>query len=593
MSELFITNPGPIGSLLKDIDEGELVLPAFQRKFGWDNQRQDALIRAIINGYPTGNLLLLQYPKGEILGRRLIEGVDPAKAGVFPDRIILDGQQRLTTLYHVLYGKGAANRRRAFIRMRKVEEFFRNDGRLPDSNEKTGIELVQESVDFMTAGMADWSSSSLETQLNEHKIPLTCIFGKAHKIPDGGDRQEIGFDEWKVLYAEHHEPHDQNKRLAIYRKLDEIKRRLIRPIENYAFPVVVLLEKTEPHAVCQVFVDLNIQQKPLNPFEVVTAKVWPFAIDLYREWEIAQEIRSIKQFAVNPVLPLKVIALLQTHANPEMRISCTKRTLYRLDTENFGEMWQKAVDALNKSLLLLEGESGLLHHKWQPYSALLASMAATLIDASEAGIRGDELKSKLLCWYWCSVFAETYRGGTDSQNARDFRGLREWLDGGEAPPTVRFFSSVFNPQILRSTYSGGRYKGVICLLLRNHARDFRTGQRIHTSLLLEEKIEDHHVFPDAFLKRINVEDWGERNCILNRALIDALTNKEILDRKPSSYMADIRARIGSDQLREILASQLLPTDPDAGLLANDYDKFLEYRQEILTQEIAKVTTPPP
>jgi len=590
MSELFITNPGPISSLLRDMDEGKLVLPAFQRRFDWDNRRQDAFIRAIINGYPTGNLLFLQYPKGETLGKRLIEGVDPARVNVYPDRIILDGQQRLTTLYHVLYGKGGASRRRAFVKIGKVDEFFGNNGKLPDSSEKAGIELAKESVEFMNANRAEWLYSSLDKQLNEHVIPLTCVLGKAQVVLEGGQRHEIGFDDWKVRYAEHHKPDDRNKRLALYKKIDEIKRRLIKPIEDYAFPVVVLLEKTEPHAVCQVFVDLNIQQKPLNPFEVVTAKVWPFKIDLYTEWGKAEKIPSIKQFSLKSVLPLKAITLLQTYADQEVRTSCTKRALYRLKPDNFKEEWEKAVESLNKSLLLLNGECGVLHPKWLPYSALLASMAATLIDTEAAGIPKDEVKRKLLCWYWCSIFAQTYRGGTDSQNARDFEGLKNWLRDGEAPYTVKFFSSIFNPAILRSTYSGGRYKGVICLLLRNHAKDFRTGQTIHTSLLLDEEIEDHHVFPDAFLQKINVTDWGKRNCILNRALIDALTNKEILDQKPSRYLTDIRLKVGDDQLSEILTSHLLPTEPDSGLLTDDYDKFLEEREKIIAEEIKKVTT---
>lgn len=594
MSELFYTNPESIGSLLALIDEGKIVLPGFQRRFEWDTKRQQALIRTILNGYPAGSLLFLQYPKGAKLGKRLIDGVDPAKENSHPERIILDGQQRLTTLYHVCFGKLGVYSLRAFVSIEDINEFFNSNGKLPDSNEKPGIELVKKSIKFVHPNIAQVRYNNLENQFNLQMIPLTCVFEKERSFL-GNVEKEIGFDEWKALYVEHHEPDEKNSRLALNKKLEEIKRRLISPIKDYRFPVVVLQEKTEPHAVCQVFVDLNIQQKPLSPFEVAAAKVWPFEIDLYGEWEKTKKILTISNFLIDPVLPLKTIVLLQTSEDPEQKISCTKRALYQLKPERFKQSWLKAVDAVDWLLRLLKAECGALHRKWLPYSSLLASMAATLISAEESGLKREQevLKRKLLCWYWCSVLAERYSGGTDSQNARDFSELLLWMRNESIPSTVKYFSSMFNPEILRNTYSGGRYKGIICLMLRNHAKDFRTTQAISTSLILDENINDHHVFPDKYLESIKGEnDWVKRNCILNRALVDEHTNKNIGINAPSKYLQDIELKIGPSSLREVLKSQFLPTESNSGLFNDDYNEFLTERQDMVAEEIEKVTTPP-
>jgi hypothetical protein len=569
-----------------------MVLPGFQRRFEWDYQRQHALIRTILNGYPAGSLLLLQYPRGENLGKRLIDGVDSSCESVHPERVILDGQQRLTTLYKALFWRFGFYSLRAFVSIDDVSKFFDGTGKLPDSNKKEGIDLVKKSIHFMDPSMAKMVYGDLTKQFDEGMIPLTCVFGKEQVTYEGVEK-EIGFDEWRATYAEYHEPDDKNKRLALNKKLEEIKRRLISPIADYRFPVVVLQEKTEPQAVCQVFVDLNIQQKPLSPFEVAAAKVWPFGIDLYKEWDEAKKIPTLDEFSLDPVLPLKAIALLQTNQDPDLRVSCSKKTLYELKPNNFIEEWKRVVDALDWLLRLLKAECGVLDRKWLPYSALLASMSATLIYAEENGLQREQLdvKRKLLCWYWCSILTEMYAGGTDSHNARDFEEMRVWINGGDYPGTVKYFSSMFNSDILRNTTSGGRYKSVICLLLKNHAKDFRTAQAISTSLILDENIEDHHIFPDNYLEP-NVQDWTKRNCVLNRALVDELTNKTIGNKAPSIYLKEIESNIGLGSLQEVLRSQFLPDESDSSLFLDDYDGFLDKRLESVAKEIAKVTAPP-
>jgi hypothetical protein len=591
MSELFQPGKESLESLLLGIHQGKTVLPAFQRRFEWEYDRQEALLRSIINGYPAGSLLFLQYPKKGDLGKRLLDGVEELKTATFPDRVILDGQQRLTTLYQMLYDRGYHSRR-AFVSIETVKEFFDKNGNLPESNTKAGIELVKQCIKLIDIKTAASRYGDLQSQFQDHMIPLSCTFGKAEFVCDGNS-ELTSFDSWKARYVEQYAK-DKNERLALNTMVGEIKNRLIKPIESYDFPIVLLLEKTEPHAVCQVFVDINIQQKALSPFEVVAARVWPYGTNLYHELEKPQAKTLIQDSGIAPVIPLKAIALLQTWLDGEWEIvDCGKKALYQIKPENFKEVWSIAVNAVSRMLTLLKAECGVLNKRFLPYSALLASMSAVLMDAESEKIPKEDVKKKLLCWYWCSVFSERYAGGTDTKNAVDFLELRKWLHGEKPPAVVEYFPQIFNADSLQSTVSGGKYTGVLCLILRNRAKDFKTCQTISTSLMLSENIDDHHMFPDDYLEKdLKINDNVKRSCILNRALLDEQTNENIRRKAPSTYLRKLRKAIGGQELEAVLESQLLPTDKTSGLFADDYAKFLAERQKIIEREIKKVVAIP-
>jgi hypothetical protein len=107
-------------------------------------------------------------------------------------------------------------------------------------------------------------------------------------------------------------------------------------------------------------------------------------------------------------------------------------------------------------------------------------------------------------------------------------------------------------------------------------------------LMAEEGIDDHHVFPAAYLERRGVAPARMRDCVLNRTLIDRTTNQMISDRAPSDYLVEIRNTPGFP-FETVLASHGLPAGADSPLLRDDYDAFLALRQERLWQEIRRVT----
>jgi hypothetical protein len=104
-----------------------------------------------------------------------------------------------------------------------------------------------------------------------------------------------------------------------------------------------------------------------------------------------------------------------------------------------------------------------------------------------------------------------------------------------------------------------------------------------------EGIDDHHVFPAKFLEKTKgIKTSRQRDCVLNRTLIDRTINQMINDRAPSKYLTDIKGT-PDFPFDTIIASHCLPSGPDAPYWTDDYEAFLAWREKRLWQEIKLVT----
>jgi hypothetical protein len=233
--------------------------------------------------------------------------------------------------------------------------------------------------------------------------------------------------------------------------------------------------------------------------------------------------------------------------------------------------------------------------RWLPYYTILVPLAATLAKHPMPGGPAAVIaREKLVRWFWCSVFGQEYENAPNSQAAKDVAELGRWLGGGTAPAAVTEFH--FDPAVLRDTTRRQRavYSGTICLILRNGARDFHTGQLISGDLIVENHIDDHHIFPDAYLRGARPDLSARiRECVLNRTLIDRTTNQRISDRPPSQYIAEIAKEYEgagkAADLATLLGSHFLMGDAASPLWKDDYDAFLEGRQHALWNEIRQAT----
>lgn len=189
------------------------------------------------------------------------------------------------------------------------------------------------------------------------------------------------------------------------------------------------------------------------------------------------------------------------------------------------------------------------------------------------------------------MFGQAYEKAPNSQSAKDVTELVAWLEGGTSPETI---STVrFDPKALRDVTPRQRavYRGTICLILGsgNGARDFHTQAVITGKLMTEQGIDDHHVFPSNYLETSKgIKSSRQRDCVLNRTLIDRTTNQMISDRAPSDYLAEIRKTPGFP-FEAVLSSHCLPTGANSPFWSNDYETYLGWREAKLWNEIKRVT----
>jgi hypothetical protein len=469
---------------------------------------------------------------------------------------VLDGQQRLTSLYQAFYGVGE---HRYYLNLNKF---------LDGKDFEDAIFHMRASTKWVKA------REGFDLQAKELTLPLSVLKGGAG-----------GFLQW-LLQVTNPMPPDERARMLD--RLTKINDQWIKTIDDYRFPVVTLSENTEADALCTIFETLNSTGVKLSVFELLTARFWPENINLRELWETSCEAHPIIQdFEVDPYYVLQSIALV-SRKTP----SCKRSDVLKLAPTDIEAWWQPVVSGLAAGLSILREDCKVMLPKWLPYQTMLAPLAAVLAKSGMSkGLAVGTQREKLKRWFWCAVFGQAYESSPNSQSAKDVGEFVAWFQGGQAPESVRALR--FDPKALRDVTPRQRsiYRGTICMILGagTGARDFHTQAVITGNLINEQGIDDHHVFPDDFLlKKKGVTLPRARDCVLNRTLIDRTTNQTISNRAPSDYMAEIRKTPGFP-FDAVLASQSLPTGDASPLWNNDYDAFLAWRQDRLWQEIQRVT----
>lgn len=545
------TNPRALKDLLAEIHNRSTALPDFQRDFVWEPGATQELIVSIASNYPAGSILRVRDAK-RVFAAREFEGA-PSLAGAKHTFLVLDGQQRLTSLYQAFYGVGE-------------HRYFLDLAKLRDGGD------FEEAI-FHERATTKWAKAREDfgIQAKELLLPLSVLRGGAG-----------GFGQWGRKVARMLADKD---RIVLEDSLDTIEEKWIHAIDDYHFPVVTLSDKTEPDALCTIFETLNRTGVKLSVFELLTARFWPQSINLRSLWEKALADRPvIEDFEVDPYYVLQGISLACRKAP-----SCKRSDVLNLATSDITDWWDKVVLGLATGLEILRDDCKVMLPKWVPYQTMLPPLAAVLARSgspktAEAGAQREKLKR----WFWCAVFGQAYESAPNSKSAKDVTELLAWLAGGSTPETVDAFR--FDPRALRDVTPRQRsiYRGTINLILGGGARDFHTQAVITGKLMTDEGIDDHHLFPAAYLERRGVVPARVRDCVLNRTLIDRTTNQMISDRAPSDYLAEIRHTVGFP-FESVLSSHGLPPAADSPLLNDDFEAFLTWRQERLWKEIQRVT----
>ncbi|WP_206428265.1 DUF262 domain-containing protein [Plantibacter sp. PA-3-X8] len=566
---VFQATPQHVDYLLQRIHAGSLAIPDFQRDFTWEPRRTATLLRSMMSRFPAGTFLFwARGSDNEMFGWREVEGA-PEKTTP-PQELVLDGQQRLTSLYRALNGIGDE---RFYL---SIPDFLT----FPSPTHPQGALKDPQDVDFEKAIFWHTSDSKDEKALTERSDRIS-----KHILAVSEHKQ---FDEWLDDYADHHaSTMDRKTTKSLLRAFRDA---YLSPLRSYGFPVVTLPSNTRIEAVATVFETLNSTGKPLGPFELLTARYYPESVHLRDLWDAAiADYEILREFSIDAYSILQAITL-RAHNSAQR-----SDVLRKLTASDVKAHWEPVVRGFARVLELVQDECGVVSPKLLPYSMVLVPLAAVWDEVSK--IKGPDqinVLGRLKQFFWCTVFSTNYDQGANSQAGADYAKLKHWVFDStqDAPEAVTDFELSSGAIRSATTRRKALYAGILALTVVSGARDFHSGKKLTAAKVRADKVDSHHIFPKAFLNGKLDEEGLPFNSelALNRALIDPITNKAIGSKAPSAYIGSLRDAAGEQEIAEILGSHLIDADEDHDpFLTDDYSAFIDRRLDDVVAAIELVT----
>lgn len=572
-----------LSELLRQIKKGELQLPEFQRDYVWDEAAVISLLASIAKGYPVGALLTLKRGGDVDFKPRPIAGSEGG--GAEPEELLLDGQQRMTSLYQSLFSAKPANV--ITTKDRRERRYFYLDIRKalsPAYSFEEAVETVPETRVRLTNfnRTVDLDVSSPEHEYSQHLFPLNRLFDE---------------DDWIYGWRDYWKSKDKD--VSDLEK--QFKQTIIKRVQRYEMPIIRLGKDNGREAVCTIFEKVNVGGVKLDAFELVTAIYAGTGYDLRHDWwgdgtshgRIGRiKAKTVTNGGIYEKLAstdfLQACTLLHTIERRAAEaaagktgfdlppVSCKREELLRLPLSAYLKHADAIEDGFREAAKFV-GEQNILHRAQLPYFPQMVALAALFALAGGRAANAT-FRAGLARWYWSGVLGEFYGSGTDTKIARDVPELLDWL-GGDGPEPGMFLQTYLQADRLLSLRSNrsAAFKGFHALLMRTGCRDFVSGKPFDIMTLWQEPVDVHHIFPQSYCGKQGY-DWQVYDSIINKTPLSAATNRYIVrGDAPSVYLKRIEEdhKLAPGLLDEILRSHLI--SPEL-LRADDFHGFIADRQ---------------
>lgn len=571
--------------ILDEVIEGKIQLPDFQRGWIWDDSHVQALLVSVARSFPVGAVMLLETGGDVRFQTRPIENISLNGNHTQPEKLILDGQQRLTSLTQVLKlngpvqtrdEKGKQIRRYYYLDIQTALE----EGRIEDA-----FIAVDENRQQRTNFGRDIALDLSTTQLECSQLYFPC-----NKILEPNP--------WiQSLYK--YAPQNMD----LYFKFQE---KVLDAFKNYELPIISLKKETPKEAVCLVFEKVNTGGVALSVFELITATYAADGFNLRDDWfgSIQRQLGGrLSRLDKEPVLAglestdfLQAITLLHTLEKRQQDIADGKtgKSISAVSAKRVAVLalpltaYQKWADKVEHGFLLAAKflrKECFYTARDLPYRTQLVPLATVLALIDNRYLE-PKIYDKLSRWYWCGVLGELYGGAVETRIANDLEELLYWFENdADEPRTV--YEAAFQPDRLHTLRSrlSAAYKGLNVLVLRQGAQDFFWKATVQQLDWEEVSLDIHHIFPKAWCqtKGISAKTF---DAIINKTPISYKANRKIGGNAPASYLQNLQneRQVGLTdvQMDAILQTHLI--DPTA-LRVNDFDKFYRNRKLALLKLI--------
>ncbi|MCX5393179.1 DUF262 domain-containing protein [Streptomyces sp. NBC_00094] len=587
-----LDNPD-LKDVLKDVASGVLQLPDFQRDWKWDDERIRALIATVTLKYPLGVVMSLHTGGASPFKARTLKGAESGE-GKTPDLLLLDGQQRLTSLFQALHqdapvetrdGRGKDMTCWYYVDIAKAVGS-------PADRDDAIVSVPEGKVlkrDFARTVVLDLTTTERECAAGH--FPLHFVF----------DTHRVGA--WQQEFVRNPE------NWPLWMKFQE---QVLNNMLSFDVPMIKLAATTTTDAVCAVFERVNSGGVPLNVFELLTAtyagnREYVAAHgDYYR---LPDEWRGIKQdlTLAYPVLGrpesgpddglsssdfLQAVSLVRTwEAKQEGSgtvVSCKRRDLLNLPLEDFRRLAPRVAEAFRWVGGFLERQS-IVRTADLPYRTQLVPLAAV---RALLGREADApaARERIAQWYWCGVLGEMYGGSLETRFTRDVEQLIDWIRDEDAPQPDTVAEATFHEVRLDtlSTRNSAAYKGIYALLIRQGAVDWHyTEDALTPGQLVERSVDVRLIYPKSWIAK-NLADWpahvdwaARASSIVNKTPLSLRAAKS-MSGPPTAYLKTLSLESGMrpEWFEDVLATHLVDVD---ALREDDFVRFYETRARRLAE----------
>ena len=587
MQEIFSNTTLTVNQLIEQIDTGALGLPELQRPFIWKDAKVRDLFDSMMRGYPIGYLMLWECPT---LDKSIHIGVE-AHSYASPKEVIIDGQQRLTSLYAVMKGKKVINskfdEKSIIISYCPLQDKF-----------EVGCQATKNDPEWI------YNISNLFTTTNSFKFIGDFIRKLGdHRAAKGNALT----DEEQGLIAE---------------RINSVFN-----LKSHPLPIFDIKANAEEEDVSEIFVRVNSGGVSLKQNDFILT-----LLSLY--WDEGR--REIERFSKESTTPCKgkttsynplttvsaqdVIRVVMAYAFDRARLKYGYKLLRGADFDRKG-----AVDENLRTTrfdILKERLPDVLDvHSWHEFikaimnagylsgemilsgNAIFYTYALYLIAKHRFHASYNEDMHLTSLWFFYASLVSLYTGPFEStveKHLNTIKGLKTLSEYKEfilSRINERLTNDFFDITLVGSeglAVSGrgnNAWNAYVASLNIMNAKILFSKSNLFVSKLFEpgtdgnrKSLEKHHLFPKAYLKSLNCTD-AKINQMANYALIDWKDNMDILDDAPSVYYPIICAGMSDEQIRVMEEENALPH----GWENMSYDDFLIERRKLMAAKI-KMTT---
>lgn len=518
--------------LIGEIQKGIIKIPKFQRDFVWTIDKTAKLLDSILKGYPIGTFILWQTDE-RINDIKNVGNLDiPDTPDGVKVQYVLDGQQRLTSLFAAYLGAHIQK-----VGEKKITDYgnivVNLDVDIDDNDEQV---ITEEPVSDKNISLSD---------------VLNFSFSKAKELSARFSDAEL-------------------------EKIDAYS----TAFKTYEFSTVVLRKEDIASAI-EVFTRINTGGQTLTLFEIMSAKTYdePQKFDMQVKWDdLIKELREIKYEGVSSSVVLSLLGLLLSRTK-----ECKRKTILSLDKQSIIDSWDAVISALKDSVDYFRTTFRIPVSQLLPYDSLLVPFAYFFFQNKDKP-NADQRKY-LEEYFWRMSLSFRYSSSTESKLAQDIKRVEQIL-AGQRPDYSDIKVELDSPQsLIETNFSAGNSycKAVLCLLAYQEPKDFQDNGKVildNSWLKVASSKNYHHFFPKAYLKN---KTMLNNNSLMNITFVsDHLNKRKIGAKAPSIYIADFQDE--NSQINKALQTHFIDLN-GFGIESDDYETFLNARAKVIYAEL--------